>query len=77
MRPYDLEGFEVETPSVQQSGITVACRNCISHSMHFIEISSALYLCACVLSCQEYDELAETQGKLEEKLQELEANPPR
>ncbi|XP_036302358.1 lysine-specific histone demethylase 1A isoform X7 [Pipistrellus kuhlii] len=25
---------------------------------------------------QEYDELAETQGKLEEKLQELEANPP-
>ena len=27
--------------------------------------------------CQEYDELAETQGKLEEKLQELEANPPR
>lgn len=26
---------------------------------------------------QEYDELAETQGKLEEKLQELEANPPR
>ncbi|XP_073173473.1 lysine-specific histone demethylase 1A isoform X5 [Lepidochelys kempii] len=27
--------------------------------------------------CKEYDELAETQGKLEEKLQELEANPPR
>uniref|UniRef100_A0A8C2Y3V8 Lysine-specific histone demethylase 1A n=1 Tax=Capra hircus TaxID=9925 RepID=A0A8C2Y3V8_CAPHI len=26
--------------------------------------------------CKEYDELAETQGKLEEKLQELEANPP-
>ncbi|KQK74406.1 hypothetical protein AAES_156998 [Amazona aestiva] len=26
---------------------------------------------------KEYDELAETQGKLEEKLQELEANPPR
>ena len=24
-----------------------------------------------------FDELAETQGKLEEKLQELEANPPR
>ncbi|MFT7813311.1 lysine-specific histone demethylase 1A isoform X1 [Arapaima gigas] len=26
--------------------------------------------------CKEYDELAETQAKLEEKLQELEANPP-
>uniref|UniRef100_A0A8B9IEX4 Lysine-specific histone demethylase n=1 Tax=Anser cygnoides TaxID=8845 RepID=A0A8B9IEX4_ANSCY len=26
--------------------------------------------------CKEYDELSETQGKLEEKLQELEANPP-
>lgn len=26
---------------------------------------------------QEYDELQELQGKLEEKLQELEANPPR
>lgn len=26
---------------------------------------------------QEYDELVELQAKLEEKLQELEANPPR
>lgn len=28
-------------------------------------------------STQEYDELLEMQVKLEEKLQELEANPPR
>ncbi|CDQ96063.1 unnamed protein product, partial [Oncorhynchus mykiss] len=27
--------------------------------------------------CKEYDELVESQVKLEEKLQELEANPPR
>lgn len=33
-------------------------------------LTSGLYL-------QEYDELAEAQVKLEEKLQELEANPPR
>lgn len=30
-----------------------------------------------LVSVQEYDELVELQAKLEEKLQELEANPPR
>lgn len=31
----------------------------------------------CFVLTQEYDELLELQVKLEEKLQELEANPPR
>lgn len=31
----------------------------------------------CFVPVQEYDELLEMQVKLEEKLQELEANPPR
>lgn len=61
--------------------------NCLlfqEYKQYFFAVTGPMckYVCSLIsllsaVSVQEYDELVEMQAKLEEKLQELEANPPR
>uniref|UniRef100_A0A8C9EN92 SWIRM domain-containing protein n=1 Tax=Pavo cristatus TaxID=9049 RepID=A0A8C9EN92_PAVCR len=66
--------YEANGQAVKREGVMNVpgyFRHICSHSSETYFFHANFYL-----RFWEYDELAETQGKLEEKLQELEANPP-